>query len=67
MSVEGAVALQHKYGSTTTMLGVPDQRKVAKEAWYRPIKQRYNPDFKRWDAEYHRDMDIWAKILREAR
>ena len=67
MSVEGAVVLQLKYGSTTTMSGVPDQRKVAKEAWHRPIKQRYNPDFKRWDAEFHRDMEIWAKMLREAR
>ncbi len=67
MSRDGAVVLQNKYGSATTMVGVKDTRKAASEPWYRPIKQRYNPDFARWDAEYHRDMDLWAKILRDAR
>lgn len=67
MSVEGAIVLQVKYGSATTLTGVPDERKVAKESWYKPIKQRYDVDFKRWDADYHRDMDLWAKVLRDAR
>ena len=66
-SAEGAVVLQEKYGSATTMSGVADKRKVAKESWYHPIKQRYNPDFVRWDSEFHRDMDLWSKVLQDAR
>ncbi len=67
MSAEGASTLQQKYGTATTMNGVPDKRKVTSEAWYRPIQKRYDPDFKRWDADYHKDMDMWAKMLRDAR
>ena len=67
MSAEGAATLQQKYGTATTMNGVPDKRKVTSEAWYRPIQKRYDPDFKRWDADYHKDMDMWAKMLRDAR
>ncbi|MSQ57219.1 MAG: extracellular solute-binding protein [Limnohabitans sp.] len=67
MSAEGAMTLQQKYGTATTINGVPDKRKVTSEAWYRPIQKRYEPDFKRWDADYHKDMDMWAKLLRDAR
>ena len=67
MSAEGAVVIQEKYGSAITMSGVPDKRKAVQEAWYHPIKQRYNPDFKRWDAEFNRDMDMWSRVLQDAR
>jgi iron(III) transport system substrate-binding protein len=67
MSPEGILVLQDKYGSATTLNGVPDQRKAVKEPWYSPIKQSYNPDWVRWDAEFHRDMDLWSKVLRDAR
>lgn len=67
VSTEGAVALQQVYGTATTLGGVKDTRKVTQEAWYKPIQQRYDVDFKRWDADYHKDMDTWARILREAR
>ena len=67
MSAEGATALQQKYGTSTTMTGIVDRRKVTSESWYRPIQKRYDPDFKRWDADYHKDMDMWAKLLRDAR
>lgn len=67
MSDEGVRTLQEKYGSATTLGGLPDHRKVAKEPWHKPIKQRYDVDFKRWDRDYHKDMDMWVKMLKEAR
>lgn len=67
MSEDGAVALQEKYGSSTTLTGVADKRKVTREAWYRPIRQRYNVDYKRWDADYDKDMALWSKSLQDAR
>jgi len=67
ISTAGAHALQQTYGTATTLEGIDDTRKVTKEAWYKPIRQRYEVDFKRWDANYHKDMDSWAKILRDAR
>jgi iron(III) transport system substrate-binding protein len=67
VSTEGALALQQVYGTATTLGGMTDTRKVTKEPWYKPIQQRYDVDFARWDRDYHKDMDTWAKILREAR
>ncbi len=67
MSEAGAISLQEKYGVATTIRGVADRRKVAKESWYKPVKQRYDVDFKRWDNDYHKDMDLWDKALQEAR
>lgn len=67
ISTPGAQALQQVYGTATTLDGMDDTRKVTKEAWYKPIRQRYEVDFKRWDSDYHKDMDNWAKILRDAR
>ena len=67
MSEDGAIALQEKYGSSTTLTGVADRRKVTKEPWYHPIKQSYNVDFKRWDQDYEKDMSLWSKTLQEAR
>ena len=34
---------------------------------YKPVSQPYSVDFKRWDRDYHKDMDAWIKILRESR
>lgn len=67
MSAEGAISLQQKYGTATTINGVPDKRKVTSQPWYHPIQKRYDPDFTRWDQDYHHDMDLWAKILKDAR
>ena len=67
MSQEGMAAIQNLYGSATVMRDFPDQRSVTKEPWYKPIAQVYNVDFERWDRDYHKDMDLWIKILREAR
>ncbi len=67
ISTEGATALQQVYGTATTLGGIPDTRPLTKEAWYKPIQQRYNVDFKRWDENYHKDMDTWARLLKEAR
>ena len=33
----------------------------------RKTADQYNVDFKRWDRDYHKDMDAWIKILRESR
>ena len=65
MSDEGALAIQQLYGSATTMNGLADQRSVTKETWYKPLAEEYSVDFKRWDRDYHKDMDAWIKILRE--
>jgi ABC-type Fe3+ transport system substrate-binding protein len=61
-SDEGAIALQDVYGSATTLRGVPDTRKVTKEAWYKPIKQRYDMDWDRWGKNYELDMNLWQSI-----
>ena len=42
-------------------------RSVTKEAWYKPMAEEYSVDFKRWDKDYHKDMDGWIKILKETR
>ena len=55
------------YGSATVMKDLKDQRPVTKEAWYKPIAEEYNVDFKRWDRDYHKDMDAWINILKQAR
>ncbi len=67
MSEEGEIAIQQLYGSATVMKGLKDERSVTKEAWYKPIEQPYSVDFKRWDRDYHKDMDLWIKILKDAR
>lgn len=67
MSEEGEVAIQKLYGSATVMKDLKDERTVTKEAWYKPIAEEYNVDFKRWDRDYHKDMDAWIKILKESR
>jgi ABC-type Fe3+ transport system substrate-binding protein len=67
MSEEGSLVIQQLYGSATTMNGLADQRSVTKEAWYKPLAEEYNVDFKRWDKDYHKDMDAWIKLLRESR
>ena len=66
-SEEGANALMRVYGSGPILKGVVDIRKIAKEPWYKPIGKRYEVDFERWDRDYHKDMDLWIKILQEAR
>jgi hypothetical protein len=65
MSVEGADALQVKYGSRTTLSGIEDKRSVVKESWYEPIKEVYPVDVKRWERDFSKDLDLWAKTLRE--
>jgi len=67
MSEEGEIAIQMLYGSATVMKDLKDQRPVTKEAWYKPIAEEYNVDFKRWDRDYHKDMDAWINILKQAR
>jgi hypothetical protein len=65
MSAEGAEVLQLKYGSRTTLTGVDDKRSVVKESWYQPIKEVYPVDVKRWERNFSKDLDLWAKTLRE--
>ena len=65
MSEEGSLALQLKYGSRTVLQDMKDQRPVTKEAWYEPIQQPYFVDFKRWSANYQKDMDLWIKTLQQ--
>jgi ABC-type Fe3+ transport system substrate-binding protein len=67
MSEPGAMALQAIFGAPTAITGVPDQRPVTKEAWYKPVAEVYNVDFDRWDKNYHHDMDTWIGILKDAK
>ena len=41
---------------------MPDTRKVTKESWYKPIKQRYDMDWDRWGKNYELDMNLWQSI-----
>jgi hypothetical protein len=65
MSEEGAEVLQVKYGSRTTLSGIDDKRSVTKESWYQPIKEVYPVDVKRWERDFSKDLDLWARTLRE--
>ena len=67
MSDEGALAIQNLYGSESSILGVKDQRPITREAWYKPVTEEYFVDFKRWDRDFHKDMDAWIGILKQAR
>jgi hypothetical protein len=40
--------------SATTLIGFPDERKLAKEPWYMPITDRYTPDWARWARDDER-------------
>ncbi|MCP8938753.1 extracellular solute-binding protein [Alsobacter sp. SYSU M60028] len=62
MSEEGAIALQAAYGSSTVLTGVQDSRPVTKEPWHKPIAQRYDMDWDRWEKNYESDMTLWQKI-----
>jgi hypothetical protein len=31
------------------------------------VAEEYLVDFKRWDRDYHKDMDAWIGVLRQAR
>lgn len=62
MSEEGARALQKVYGSATVLEGVEDTRGLSKEPWHKPIAERYNIDWKRWEKNYVKDMRLWQSI-----
>jgi hypothetical protein len=38
---------------------------VTKESWYQPIKEVYPVDVKRWERDFSKDLDLWARTLRE--
>ena len=44
-----------------------DVRPYAKESWYKEPVELYQVDWKRWDANYHKDMDLWAATLKAAK
>jgi iron(III) transport system substrate-binding protein len=67
MSEEGGLAIQNLYGSESSISGLADQRAVTREPWHRPVSEEYFVDFKRWDRDFHRDMDSWINILKQAR
>lgn len=67
LSEEGQKDLQSLYGAITTIKGLPDTRPITKEPWYDPIVEPYVVDFKRWDKEYAKDMEMWHKILQSSK
>jgi iron(III) transport system substrate-binding protein len=67
MSDEGGLVIQNLYGSESSISGLKDQRPVTKQPWHKPVAEEYLVDFKRWDRDFHRDMDAWINILKQAR
>ncbi len=67
MSDEGQTVMQKVYGAQGTLSGVADVRPYAKESWYKEPVELYQVDWKRWDANYHKDMDLWAATLKAAK
>lgn len=64
MGDKGQIAMERLYGSKGTLSGVPDQRPYVRDAWYRDPAEPYAVDWKRWEKDYHRDMDLWTQILK---
>jgi iron(III) transport system substrate-binding protein len=67
MSDEGQEVMQKVYGSQGTLRGIADDRPYTKESWYKAPVELYQVDWKRWDANYHKDMDLWAATLKAAK
>ncbi len=63
---KGAGAMERLYGSKSTLDGLVEQRPYVKQPWYRQPAELYAVDQKRWDANYHKDMDMWASVLKQA-
>ena len=66
MSDDGQETMQRVYGSQGTLKGIKDERPYTKENWYHAPVELYDIDWKRWDANYHKDMDFLAKTLKES-
>ena len=64
MSDDGQETMQRVYGSQGTLQGIKDDRPYTKESWYHAPVELYQVDWKRWDADYHKDMDFLAKALK---
>ncbi len=47
------------------MSGIEDKRPVTKESWYQPIKEVYPVDVKRWEQNFNKDLELWAKTLQQ--
>jgi iron(III) transport system substrate-binding protein len=62
----GAGAMERVYGSQSTLEGLIDQRPYVKAPWYKRPAEIYPVDQKRWDLNYHKDMDLWASLLKQA-
>lgn len=63
---DGQMAMERVYGSKGTLSGLKDQRPYVKEPWYHEPAEIYPVDWVRWDADYHKDMDLFAKLLKQA-
>jgi ABC-type Fe3+ transport system substrate-binding protein len=63
---KGAGAMERVYGSKSTLEGLAEQRPYVKAPWYKPPAELYSVDQRRWDANYHKDMDLWANLLKRA-
>lgn len=63
---KGAGAMERVYGSKSTLSGKADERPYVKEPWYKQPVELYPVDQKRWDSNYHKDMDLWASLLKQA-
>lgn len=62
----GAGAMERVYGSKSTLEGLVEQRPYVKAPWYESPVEVYAVDQQRWDLDYHKDMDLWASLLKQA-
>jgi iron(III) transport system substrate-binding protein len=63
---KGAGAMERVYGSKSTLEGLAGQRPYVKAPWYKHPVELYPIDLQRWDSNYHKDMDLWASLLKQA-
>ncbi len=65
-SVDGQQTMQRVYGAQGTLKGINDERPYTHESWYHSPVELYDVDWKRWDANFHKDMDLFAKTMKES-
>jgi ABC-type Fe3+ transport system substrate-binding protein len=67
ISADGLRAQQKYFGDGSALAGVSDDMPAVKEAWYKPPTETYKLDRERWNKNFAGDMELWQKILQEAR
>ena len=67
LSDKGAGAMERVYGSKATLQNMTHQLPYTKASWYKLPVETYGVDWERWGANYHKDMDLWIKTIKQGR